>query len=78
MGSRGPAGLTAAQRAMLWERWQCGHGMRDIARALKVDHGSIRGVLLGSGGIAPAPRSRACWPAEAGGARRYISRDGGW
>ena len=21
---------------LLWERWQCGHGMRDIARALKV------------------------------------------
>ena len=61
MGSRGPAGLTTAQREMLWERWQCGHGMRDIARALKVDHGSIRGVLLGTGGIAPARRSRACW-----------------
>ena len=59
MGNRGPAGLTAAQRKLLWESWQCGHGMRDIAGALKVDHGSIRGVLLRTGGIAPAHRSRA-------------------
>jgi hypothetical protein len=32
--------------------------MRDIGRALRVDHGSIRNVLLRSGGIVPADRRR--------------------
>ena len=33
--------------------------MREIARALKLDHGSIRGPLLQSGGIRPAARRRS-------------------
>lgn len=54
----GPAGLSAEQRTELWDRWQAGVHMREIARALSVDHGSIRGPLLRSGGIRPAQRRR--------------------
>ena len=43
----------------MWSRWKAGYHMRDIARAIGRDHGSIRGLLLRQGGIAPAPRTRA-------------------
>jgi IS30 family transposase len=43
----------------MWSRWKAGHHVREIARAFGRDHGSIRGLLLQQGGIAPAPRTRA-------------------
>ena len=43
----------------MWNRWRAGIPMREIARALKLDHGSIRGPLLQSGGIRPAARRRS-------------------
>ena len=60
MGLRGPAGLSSSERADMWSRWKAGYHVRDIARAFGRDHGSIRSLLLQQGGIAPAPRSRAC------------------
>ena len=54
----GPAGLSAEQRTEMWNRWQAGFPMREIARALSLDPGSIRGPLLQSGGIRPAQRQR--------------------
>jgi len=58
MGSRGPAGLSSEQQKSLWSRWKAGYPMRDIGRALQVDHGSIRNVLCIYGGIVPAVRRR--------------------
>src|SRR5688572_17215538 len=59
MSRPGPPGLSAEQRAETWRRWKCGHGMRDIGRALGFDHGSIRSLLVQRGGIAPPARKRA-------------------
>ena len=59
MGSRGPAGLSKGQQESLWSRWKAGYPMRDIGRALRVDHGSVRNVLCIYGGIVPAVRQRS-------------------
>jgi IS30 family transposase len=55
----GRPGLSAAQKAELWRRWQAGQSMSDIGRALGRHAGSIHNVALGRGGIAPAIRRRA-------------------
>lgn len=60
MSRPGPAGLSAAQKAYMWRQWKSGQAMRDIARALCLDHGSIRHVLLPRGGIASPARKRRC------------------
>jgi IS30 family transposase len=59
MGLRGPAGLSSTERADMWSRWKAGYHVREIARAFGRDHGSIRGLLLQQGGIAPKLRTRA-------------------
>lgn len=59
MGLSGPPGLSVEQQASLWSRWKAGYLMRDIGRALRVDHGSIRNVLCIYGGIVPAARQRS-------------------
>jgi IS30 family transposase len=47
------------ERADMWSRWKAGYHVREIARAFGRDHGSIRGLLLQQGGIAPKVRTRA-------------------
>ena len=59
MGRPGPAGLSSAERTDMWRRWKAGHRMREIARALRCDHGSIRNLLAQRGGIGPSIRHRA-------------------
>lgn len=59
MGRPGPAGLSSAERADMWCRWKAGYRMREIARALRCDHGSIRNLLAQRGGIGPSIRHRA-------------------
>lgn len=59
MGRHGPAGLSPAERADMWCRWKAGYRMREIARALRCDHGSIRSLLAQCGGIGPSIRHRA-------------------
>ena len=59
MGRPGPAGLSSAARADMWRRWKAGYRMREIARALRWDHGSIRNLLAQRGGIGPSIRRRA-------------------
>lgn len=59
MAGRGRPGLSAAQKAELWERWKQGESLSDIGRALGKHAGSVFGVLRASGGIyAPRCRSR--------------------
>src|SRR5688500_12632287 len=55
----GPPGLSPEQRAETWCRWKAGQGVKKIGRALGFDHGSICGVSIPRGGIAPPVRKRA-------------------
>lgn len=59
MGRPGPAGLSSAEKTDMWRRWKAGSRMREIARALRCDHGSIRNLLAQRGGIGPSTRHRA-------------------
>ena len=50
---------TDAQKAEMWDRWQRGESMHEIARAFDRYHPSISRVLTENGGIRPKPRRRA-------------------
>ena len=75
MGRLGPAGLSSTEKADMWRRWKAGHRMREIARALRCDHGSIRNLLAQRGGIGPRIRHRARQRADVGRTRRHLARD---
>jgi IS30 family transposase len=51
--------LTDRQKTFMWERWQQGDSLHEIARLLERRHSTIRRVLALSGGIRPAPRHRS-------------------
>ena len=59
MTRTGRPGLSAGQKAELWQRWKLGQSLSDIGRALGKHAGSVHGVLSAHGGIIPATRSRA-------------------
>ena len=59
MAKLGRPGLTDAQKAELWDRWQRGEFQSEIARVLGKFPASIFGVLRSHGGIRPATRRRA-------------------
>ena len=64
---------TDAQKAEMWNRWQRGETLHQIARLFDRYHTSIRGILARTGGIRPRERrrsSRALTLAE----REHISR----
>jgi hypothetical protein len=64
---------TDGQKALMWERWQEGWTLHQIAHLFNRAHTSVRGVLAQTGGIRPPQRSRsaiALTPAE----REEISR----
>ncbi len=48
-----------AQKALMWDRWQKGDSLHDIARLFDRGHSSIQGILAETGGIRPAPRRRS-------------------
>ena len=50
---------TDAQKALMWERWQKGESLHDIARLFDRYHSSIRRILTENGGIRPRPRKRS-------------------
>ena len=50
---------TESQRALMWERWQKGDSLHQIARLFDRNHSSVQGILAPTGGIRPAPRSRS-------------------
>jgi len=50
---------SAEQKNLMWDRWQAGDSLHEIARLFDRFHGSIRGVLAETGGIRPRPRSRS-------------------
>jgi IS30 family transposase len=55
----GRPGMSAQEKAELWNRWRRGESLSDIARSLNKGAGSIFGVLRLRGGIAPALRRRS-------------------
>jgi hypothetical protein len=47
------------QKAMMWDRWQRGESLANIARLFDRNHFAIQGILSKSGGIRPAQRVRS-------------------
>ena len=50
---------TASQKALMWERWQRGETLHQIAQLFDRHHPSIARILGETGGIRPAPRCRS-------------------
>ena len=50
---------TEADKALMWDRWQKGESLHEIARLFGRSHSSIRGILARTGGIRPCPRRRS-------------------
>jgi IS30 family transposase len=52
---------TEADKALMWERWQQGESLHEIARLFDRHHTSVRGILAATGGIRPPHRKRSRW-----------------
>ena len=52
---------TESQKALMWERWQKGESLQQIAQLFDRNHSSIQPILAATGGIRPAPRYRSRW-----------------
>jgi transposase, IS30 family len=52
---------TENQKALMWERWQKGDTLHQIAQLFDRHHPSIARILGETGGIRPAPRCRSRW-----------------
>jgi IS30 family transposase len=50
---------TESQRALMWERWQKGETLHQIAQLFDRHHPSIQRILAETGGIRPAQRCRS-------------------
>ena len=50
---------TESQKALMWERWQKGESLQQIAQLFDRNHSSIQPILAVTGGIRPAPRCRS-------------------
>ena len=50
---------TESQRALMWDRWQKGESLQQIALLFDRNHSSIQGILVRTGGIRPAQRCRS-------------------
>ena len=50
---------TASQKAQMWDRWQQGESLHQIARLFDRGHSSVQRILAESGGIRPPARRRS-------------------
>jgi IS30 family transposase len=50
---------TESQKALMWERWQKGESLQQIAQLFDRNHSSIQPILAATGGIRPALRRRS-------------------
>lgn len=50
---------TEGQKALMWERWQKGESLQQIAQLFDRNHSSIQRILAETGGIRPAQRCRS-------------------
>lgn len=48
-----------AEKAKMWDRWQAGESMHDIARSYDRSHSSFQRILTVNGGFRPSPRTRS-------------------
>ena len=49
---------TASQKALMWDRWEQGQTLHQIAGLFDRYHGSVRQILAETGGIRPPERHR--------------------
>ena len=47
------------QKALMWERWQKGDSLQQIAQLFDRNHSTVQGILSRTGGIRPASRRRS-------------------
>jgi IS30 family transposase len=59
MGQRPRIYYSEGQKALMWERWQKGDSLQQIAQLFDRNHSSVQGILVQTGGIRPAQRRRA-------------------
>ena len=59
MGHRPRIYYSDSQKALMWERWQKGDSLQQIAQQFDRNHSSVQGILVQTGGIRPAQRKRA-------------------
>ena len=59
MNQRPRIHYTESQKALMWDRWQKGESLQQIAQLFDRNHSSIQRILAESGGIRPAPRRRS-------------------
>lgn len=52
---------TESQKALMWERWQKGESLQQIAQLFDRNHSSIQRILAETGGIRPPQRRRSRW-----------------
>jgi len=50
---------TESQRSLMWDHWQKGDSLQQIAQLFDRNHGSIQRILAESGGIRPVQRRRS-------------------
>ena len=50
---------TDAQKALMWERWQKGDSLQQIAQLFDRNHSSVQRILVQTGGLRPASRHRS-------------------
>jgi IS30 family transposase len=50
---------TETQKALMWDRWQRGDNMNDIARLFDRCHSSVQRILIENDGIRPRERKRS-------------------
>ena len=50
---------TEGQKALMWERWQKGDSLQQIAQLFDRNHSSVQRILAQTGGIRPASRQRS-------------------
>lgn len=50
---------TEAQKALMWERWQQGASMREIAQLFGRHHSTVQGIISRAGGVRPRQRTRS-------------------
>src|SRR5262245_1128953 len=50
---------SASEKALIWERWQKGETLHQIARLFDRYHSSIRSIVAETGGIPPLDRHRS-------------------
>jgi transposase, IS30 family len=50
---------TEEQKSLMWDRWQKGDSLQQIAQLFDRNHSSVQRILAETGGIRPRPRRRS-------------------